>query len=325
MVAAIGLISLNFIRRRLYEVFLTTHLLPSIAVIVLLWLHISLRSTYAVVCLALSTSFFLIQKFAGLIFILYQNVGAGPKCQATITRFPETSGGEEVLRVQVVLKRPWNVKPGQLVYLTLPRLGYFGPGVFGSRLFGAGLFESHPYMISWFMGEKETLAQTIVFLIRCDRGFSKRLRLADKVGPAIIDGPYGGHMLRVLGDYDKVLFIASGIGITSHLLSLRHLLVAHNHQTARVRRLSLMWFLDTKDQFCWAEEFLLALHEMDQRQILTIFLSYPSESEGSSEQRVDSFVQPQGRMYSLPSEFDLDYCINEEWGAEAGNMLITGR
>lgn len=42
--------------------------------------------------------------------------------------------------------------------------------------------------------------------------------------------------------YDKVLFIANGISIATHLLSIWRLLVAHDEQTARIRRLSLIWF-----------------------------------------------------------------------------------
>ena len=44
--------------------------------------------------------------------------------------------------------------------------------------------------------------------------------------------------------YDKVLFIANGIDIATHLLSIRHLLIAHDEQTVRIRRLSLGYVLE---------------------------------------------------------------------------------
>ena len=57
-----------------------------------------------------------------------------------------------------------------------------------------------------------------------------------------MDGPYG-HGAE-LDCFDKILFVASGIGVAAHLLAIRHLLQAHQDQTARVRRVSLLWFLE---------------------------------------------------------------------------------
>jgi predicted ferric reductase len=97
------------------------------------------------------------------------------------------------------------------------------------------------------MDDETTGLHTVVLLIRSERGFSRRLNdLSVAKSKAMIDGPYGGHNVQILESYDKILFMASGIGIAPHLLSMRHLLLAHDEQTARVRRLSLVWFLDTK-------------------------------------------------------------------------------
>ena len=55
--------------------------------------------------------------------------------------------------------------------------------------------------------------------------------------------------IESLEHFDKVFFIASGIGLAAHLLAIRHLIHAHNEKTSRVRRLSLLWFLETEGQF----------------------------------------------------------------------------
>ncbi|KAF2650671.1 hypothetical protein K491DRAFT_720533 [Lophiostoma macrostomum CBS 122681] len=254
----------------------------------------------------------LLQKVFWFLSLLYRNVGSGPPCRASVVRFPQSQADGEVLQVRLELKRPWIVKAGHFIYLSLPRL----------RSFGLGLFESHPFMIAWSQENKEST--TIVLLVQCRRGFTRKLRLADGANYAVVDGPYGSHRLRSLSCYDKVLFMADGIGIAAHLLPIRHLLLAHDEQTARVRRLSLVWLLETKDQQCWAEEFLLALHDMDHRQILTIFLLFPNESEGSSQGRDFSIKQQRKRMYPLTCELDMDWWIEQEWCAEAGNMLVTG-
>ena len=59
-----------------------------------------------------------------------------------------------------------------------------------------------------------------------------------------VDGLYGG--VESLEHFDKVFFVASGIGLAIHLLAIRYLIHAYNEKTLRVRRLSLLWFLETE-------------------------------------------------------------------------------
>jgi hypothetical protein len=63
---------------------------------------------------------------------------------------------------------------------------------------------------------------------------------------------------------------------------------------------------------------------MDSRQILTIFLFYPNDLEGSSEGRETTFQAPRKRMLSVAGKLDMSWFIESEWGAEAGNMLLSG-
>ena len=78
------------------------------------------------------------------------------------------------------------------------------------------------------------------------------------------------------------------------------------------------------DQMCWAEEFLVALHDMDKRKILLIYVVFPDESEGSSKSSFTTMDQPRKRIYPLISRLDMDEWIDQEWRAEAGNMLVAG-
>ena len=82
--------------------------------------------------------------------------------------------------------------------------------------------------------------------------------------------------------------------------------------------------LTITDQIVWAEEFLSALDDLDHRQILTIFVFYPSEAEETLE---DSITKRTSRRRLLPMSSDLDmgWFIDQEWGAEAGNMLLSGK
>lgn len=234
--------SLVFVRRHIYEIFLGGHLPAAIALLVLLLLHSNEKTAYLIFCLSIAGGMLLLQKVLWFGSLLYRNAGSGSFCRASIIRFPGSQGNNEAVQVRVELKRPWTIKPGQFIYLSLPRL----------RSLGLGFFESHPFMIAWSYSDNDDGencskgSTTIVLLVRCCRGFTRKLRLADRTSYAIVDGPYGSNMLRNLSDYDTVLFMADGIGIATHLLPIRHLLLAHDEQTARVRRISLVWLLETK-------------------------------------------------------------------------------
>jgi predicted ferric reductase len=143
-----------------------------------------------------------------------------------------SSGSAEAVEVTLTLKKPWNVRPGEFVYLTLPVLG---------RHHG-GFAQAHPYTIAWTDGSDITL------LVQRHTGFSNDLFTTPKdLSSCVVDGPYGYPQL--LTGYDKVLFAASGIGVAAHLLNIRALLRAHEDQSARVRRVTLLWFLESPGTF----------------------------------------------------------------------------
>ncbi|KAF2849416.1 hypothetical protein T440DRAFT_508606 [Plenodomus tracheiphilus IPT5] len=309
----IALFSVIYIRRRMYELFLRTHFLGSVAFLILLWFHIRQPDTHLFTCLVASATLLLTQKLSCLLFFLYRNLSSGPSCQASIVRFPQSGSGEEVLQVRLNVKRPWTVVPGQYVYISLPAL----------RIFYLGFLESHPFMVAWPIYDDRGQLESIVLLVQTCRGFTRRLQMSKTTSSAFIDGPYGGVETESLGGYDKVLLMSCGIGLASHLGTARHLLLAHNRQTARIRRLTLVWLLESQEQMRWAEDFLCALDDMDSRQILTVFLFYPDHIEGSSEGRATKFQAPRKRMLSLSGKLDMSWFIESEWGAEAGNMLLA--
>jgi predicted ferric reductase len=241
----VTLLSFVLFRRRLYEFFLQVHAIASIALLVFLWLHIRGLNTYVLVCLSTAAFLFVLQKILWTIHCLYRNIGSGPRCQASVTRYSSDNHNEEVYQVRVDIKRPWNVVPGQFVYLSLPR----------ARSLGLGLFESHPFMVVWAIENEGGQLKSIVLLVRSCRGFTRRLRLAQAKTTAIIDGPYGGTEAHELANYDKILLMSSGVGIAAHLHMTRYLLLAHNRQTARVRRLTVLWFLETSGS--WYLQFSL--------------------------------------------------------------------
>lgn len=114
-------------------------------------------------------------------------------------------------------------------------------------------------------------------------GFSQRLIESRRDNVRIIlDGPYGQQ--TSLYAFDKVLFLACGIGVTAHLLQIRQLLEAHNQSTARVRRITLIWFLYTHSEGLWVEDFFDELLDMDHRHVLNIIKYMPQAAPSALDQ-----------------------------------------
>ncbi|KAF1363095.1 hypothetical protein EJ07DRAFT_152612 [Lizonia empirigonia] len=305
--STLALLSIIYIRRAIYELFLQAHLTLSIAVLALVWLHIHPLDVFLLSCLTSSASLFLAQKVLWVIFTVRRNHGSHSLSRLDIRRFPRSGLHQPVLQIRIDVKKSWVARPREYIYLILPRL----------RSMGLGVLESHPFMIAWTIEDEETQLRTVVLLVQVCKGFTQRLQFANPLGSTIIDGPYGGHEVDTLVKYDKILLLSSGIGIAAQLESARYLILAHDKKTARIRRLTILWRLDTTDDFQWAEEFLLQLHDMaESRNILNIHLFHPGGNEYKIEARREN-------IFSRAGSVDIPWILNKEWGVEAGNMLVS--
>lgn len=217
----------------MYEVFLKTHLLFALALAVVLWFHVR-RSTRASVCLGIASAAWLLQHIIWLVRLINQTSGSRSTPIVSIEKYSASApNSPEAMAIELNFERKWDLGPGQYIYITLPRLS----------LHTLGLVQSHPYVIAWIEGPHITI------LVERNKGFSNTLFALPTATThtALVDGPYG--QVQSLGQYDKVLLLASGIGVAAHLLHIRHLLEAHKDKTVRVRRIALTWFLETPGEF----------------------------------------------------------------------------
>jgi hypothetical protein len=320
LVGALGAFSFLYLRQRLYEWFLKSHLFFALGLCGLLWYHIPLGYHQSTICLALASALWSIQELFWIVRLGFRNIGSQRSNIVDTITYPALEGSSEVMSLTVKLKRPWTARPGQYLYITVPRV---------SRHRG-GFAQAHPYMVAWSEGPSIT-----IFVQRLN-GFSNDIftspNLASK--SIVVDGPYGHP--QSLESYDKVLFIASGIGIVPHLLAIKGLLQAHENQSARVRRITLLWFLETPgktlilfilaninacvDQEAWMSQLLRRLLDIDgeQRHIFTLVLYSPSQQAPRGSKLFDS-----DRCLRTDRSLDLGWFINKEGLAEAGNMAIS--
>lgn len=211
----------------MYELFLKSHLVFALALGITLWFHIRPGRTRSTIFLGIAALTWLGQHAMWAVLLVRRNWGSRFPDSPVFNCFPSQSATQAV-QVKILPKRPWKATPGQYVYLTLPKIA-------PHRL---GFVQSHPYMIAW------ADERSIVLLIERAGGLSDTIFTSPHLrSSVIIDGPYGHEV--PLNGFDKVLFMASGIGIAAHLLPIKRLLEAHEDQSARVRRLTLVWFLES--------------------------------------------------------------------------------
>jgi predicted ferric reductase len=231
--AVLSLTSILYVRRAFYETFLKLHLSLNVTLLAFLWLQVGQPSfDFNTICLIITTGIWCLEKTIWLSRTIFS------QCQnsSELTIVPNVEGlkDSDATLVQISLKRPWKITYGQYVFLTIASI----PHTVIGRL------QAHPYMIAWSDQDEAGLSRSLTLLIAHRTGFSRRIGLCRNGAQIRLDGPYGSA--RTLEDFDKIFFVASGVGIAAHLLAIRHLLLAHAKQTSRVRRISFLWFLETE-------------------------------------------------------------------------------
>ena len=219
----------------MFETFLISHLALGIGALVLLWIHIGIGLNLSTICVALASGIWLLQRLCWVFFMTFWNGGSRSNTMKVVSVSGDTPVTQAV-QLWIKLRRPWKIYPGQYVYVTAPHQG------------ALGLLQAHPYVIAWVEDSIKPRERRIVLLVETRRGFSKDIRYGQVEGESVLlDGPYGRS--GKIDGYDKVLFLAQGVGIAAHLLYVRHLLEAHKRKTARVRRISLVWTIESSGKW----------------------------------------------------------------------------
>ncbi|KAL2856324.1 ferric reductase like transmembrane component-domain-containing protein [Aspergillus pseudodeflectus] len=253
--------SVSPLRHAFYEVFLHLHILLAVAAFVGLWYHVrGLTQQYVLLATIVLWG---LERAARLLSLIWRNWGK----QHTVANVELLPGN--VARVNVALARTWKFKPGQYMYLYVPKLG---------------LWTSHPFSVAWTASEENTIADkrdssdsfnllldekqrpTVSFLIKRRDGFTcKLLRKAMDAderqfrATAFAEGPFGG--LHSLSSYGTVLLVAGGIGITHPISYLHEFVEGFSARTIAVRKMSLIWVIRSLDHLSWIHPWIVSLFD----------------------------------------------------------------
>lgn len=237
--------SLPFLRHRLYELFIYIHIPVSwIFVAMLIWHTKNYLSSWGY--LFSTVAIWAITYFIRLFYLNWssplrtESFMIGEECAVTL--LPQNA-----IKVTIPTEMRW--RPGQYVYLRMPRIAFF---------------ESHPFTISSLCSDDLPSAygedyrdMTLVF--RPFQGFTRKvLNKALEMGPfqtysAYIEGPYGG-MHRQLAAFDDVVFFAGGSGITAIASQLLDLIKKIRDGKAVTKSVKVIWSLRNPESMEWFQE-----------------------------------------------------------------------
>jgi predicted ferric reductase len=227
------------------------------------------------------------------------------------------------IRVQIRVARPWLFHPGQHIFLTIPSIG---------------LWTSHPFSVAWSnegdgqdsekglaVNRQDLLANygTVSFVVRRRSGFTNSLFQKADNSPngrislkAYVEGPYGG--IKNLDSYGTVMLFAGGVGITHQVPFLRELIAGFANGTVAVRRLCLVWVIQSPEHVEWIRPWMTTILGMDKRrEILRIqlFVTRPRSTR--------EIHSPSTTVQMFPGKPNVDTLVEMECKYRIGAMAVS--
>jgi predicted ferric reductase len=250
-----------------YELFVYSHITAAITYIGLMFWHAGNEGdsvgTYLLLSLGVDGlisskwaylwATLAIWLFSNLGRIFYRNSAFSIR-RSWLDGFPSTvhdlSG--DMVKLQVFVPSTYMWRPSQHCFLRIPTLS---------------IFDSHPFTIasapdtnnSDNAEEKRITVNTLVFLVRPHEGFTRKLSAYARDNTDIslrvfVDGPYGGLSRKIENDYDSVVLVAGGGGITASVSWLLYLAARMRAADVAVKQVMLVWVVRKEMHLRWARE-----------------------------------------------------------------------
>ncbi|CAZ84240.1 unnamed protein product [Tuber melanosporum] len=307
------------IRHAFYETFLVLHIMAAALGVAGLYYHLEIKGFAGLKHVKIAITLWAFDRGLRLLRILYRNVG-----RKMTTATCEALPGDAV-RVTLHLARPWTFKPGQHLYLYMPRLA---------------LWTSHPFTIAWseneqyikFDEEKLSLHRqdiahvgqsTLSLVIRRRTGFTDTLYKKAYGTPegrfttrALVEGPYG--KVDTLGSYGTVVLIAGGIGITHPVPYVRELLDGYAKGTVATRRITLVWAIQSPEHLEWVRPWMTDILAMEKRREVLKVLLFVTRPKSTRE-----IHSPSDTVQMFPGRPNIDTLLDMEIDQKMGKVAVA--
>ncbi|CAF3738707.1 unnamed protein product [Rotaria sordida] len=198
-------------------------------------------------------------------------------------------------------------QPGQYIYL---------------KCFSISIFEWHPFTVT-SAAEESYISVHIRTVGNWTNNLSKKFQMYPQDIPRLaVDGPYGSAADDVF-NYDGVILIGAGIGVTPYAAILKHIRSSQSNH-ARLRRVYFYWICNTTSCYEWFAEMLQEIERdfRDRINFLTYNIYLTKWSIGQARAVIRSNTDERDIWTGLESKthygrpnFNVDFqdIINEDW------------
>jgi len=197
------------------------------------WYHVLLLEFGHIEWLYAAIAIWAFDRFLRIVRLLVLNISWSMNrntCTANLRMV-----GPDAIKARVSVGYNLDFKPGQYVFVYFLRFNFW---------------ESHPFTVAAYDVDKETGQPTMTLLFRTHEGVTRKMERYLEAGPqtiaCLVEGPYGHHL--PVEQYDNVLLLAGGVGITAILPYLRYFATLNS---ARVR---FEWVVRDEDSINWFKE-----------------------------------------------------------------------
>ncbi|GAA5847054.1 hypothetical protein JCM5353_000106 [Sporobolomyces roseus] len=239
-----------FIRKRCYEIFLVSHVIGAILMLVGIIYHVPALAVW----LYVPVGFWIFERLARMLQLV--SISLLAKLQF---RSPFIKARATLIEGAVVLRVPFKGRweAGQHAYLK-----FIDPSLIRTPHI---YFQSHPFSISNVPACSEIDEQgrhEMLFVMRTRKGMTKTVadRLAASSSGSLdlwmtVEGPYGGSLDTE--QFHEILLVAGGAGI-SHIMSLlAQILHQARNSYGRATRVKVVWTVQNIEQSIWTLSELL--------------------------------------------------------------------
>ncbi|CEL09504.1 hypothetical protein ASPCAL12639 [Aspergillus calidoustus] len=243
---ALGVLALHSIpwfRQWSYEIFLRCHQSLTGLFVYGVWQHLPSQSHSSKIYLLIALGIFTLTFLLELVTLLYRNgLFAGRGAPRAIVSFSASNSPEEgsvvnAVHVRVILPRPVKFEAGQYINLWIPSISLWS------------WTQTHPFTVTSWSKSRQDIVE---LLVRPRNGLNADLLRYASVGAessisflALFTGPHG--VSEEVSQYESILVVASGSGIAVVIPYLKKMIYGYNTCTSQVRRLHLVWQVESVD------------------------------------------------------------------------------
>ncbi|KAJ5758451.1 ferric reductase like transmembrane component-domain-containing protein [Penicillium odoratum] len=285
MLVGLCVLSVPIIRHRFYNFFYRVHVPMYVAFLGLMFWHSGNEmDSWAYLWATLAIWLF---QVSGRLFAKWQTFNVHRSWFSGFSTSLQKLPGEMVhVTLLVPIGLRW--KPGQHCWLRMPHLSPL---------------QNHPFTIANLPSQEvrtKSDIQVMEFYIRAYNGLTRNLLqsvvdYSDRSVPMHVDGPYGGLNENPPGQYESLVFVCGGSGISACMPHILYALKASHQGSGVVKSIRLVWMVQDRFHKEWITNMLKEASSLPGLLHLDVYITRPTKAVMSVSGTELELVLPQAK------------------------------